>query len=62
MGGSIVKLCRYCDYNIPEHAQHCPHCRKRAKHGEWFPQLILVASTAAAAVAVLADGCPLSLG
>lgn len=57
-----MKPCRHCDYHIPEHARHCPHCRQRQKHGEWLPQLLLVAATAAAAVAIVAEGCPGALG
>lgn len=57
-----MKPCRYCDYHIPDHAQDCPHCRRRVRRGEFLPQLLLVAATAAAAVAVLAEGCPGGLG
>lgn len=57
-----MKPCRQCEYHIPDHADNCPHCRHKARRGEFLPQLLLVAASAAAAVAILAEGCPVSLG
>lgn len=57
-----MKPCRHCEYHIPDHAHSCPHCRRKAKRGEWLPQLLLVGASAAAAIAVLAEGCPVGLG
>lgn len=53
-----MKPCRHCDIHIPDHAHDCPHCRRRQPRADWLPQLLLVGAAAAAAVAVLLEGCP----
>lgn len=53
-----MKPCHHCETHIPDHARHCPHCRKRQKGGNWGPQATLVAAASAVAGAVLSQNCP----
>ncbi|MFQ5689695.1 MAG: hypothetical protein ACE5HQ_05435 [Gemmatimonadota bacterium] len=53
-----MKLCRSCESRIPDHAKHCPHCRVPQRRVDWMPQALLVAASAAVAIAVLLQGCP----
>ena len=52
-----MKECKGCDVMIPDHAHRCPHCRHQHRQRDWQLQALLVASAAAAAVAVLAEAC-----
>jgi RNA polymerase subunit RPABC4/transcription elongation factor Spt4 len=52
-----MKHCHECEVMIPDHAHHCPHCRRRQRRGEWQLQAVLLLAAAAAAIAVLAETC-----